>query len=151
MGKRPKHLKKSNTFPSLAKKAHSVTSDPDVQYNCIAFAIGRTDKKIWPEFHPDHYWPPGVFRGDAMASLIKLFESEGYVAAKDGKFIAGTEKIAIYAMASSGRPTHAARQLGPDKWSSKLGSWYDIEHSEKSIAGGDYGDVVLYMQRPKRS
>jgi hypothetical protein len=46
MAQRPKHLKKSNDFPKLAKKDHLITSDRDPYYNCIAFAAGITDKKI---------------------------------------------------------------------------------------------------------
>ena len=67
----------------------------------------------------------------------------------DGSYIEGFEKIAVYAM-SSGRPTHAARQVGPNKWASKLGNWYDIEHTEGAISGGDYGQVVRYMQRQRK-
>ena len=84
MGTRPKHLKKSDRFPNLAKRSNVVTSDRDPRYNCIAFAYGRFDKKIWPSFHIDHYWPSGVPRGDDLTSLINLYASIGYDQCADG-------------------------------------------------------------------
>jgi hypothetical protein len=44
--------------------------------------------------------------------------------------------------------THAARQLPTGKWTSKLGKAEDIEHdSPDDVAGGIYGEVVLFMRR----
>jgi hypothetical protein len=150
MAQRPKHLKKCDRFPRLAKKRNDVASDADPNYNCIAFAIGRTDKKIWPVFHPDHWWPPTVpTQGDPMECLIALFESEGYRRCADGRYVAGVEKVALYAK-PWGTPTHAAKQVGRDRWASKLGNWYDIEHTETAVSGGDYGQIVIYMERRQR-
>lgn len=57
------------------------------------------------------------------------------------------EKIAIF---SIGREfTHVARQLADGRWTSKLGGIKDIAHTLESLTGGDYGDVVGYMQRPR--
>jgi hypothetical protein len=36
------------------------------------------------------------------------------------------------------------------KWKSKLGDWYDIEHTEGAVSSGDYGSIVKYMKRPRR-
>jgi hypothetical protein len=150
MAVRTTRLKKSNHFPRLAKKSNKVTSNPDKSYNCIAYAVGRTDKKIWPSHHPDHYWPPGIDRGngDDLAGLLNLFASHGYVRCVDAAYVEGVEKVAIYTLAS-GRPTHAARQIGANRWASKLGEWYDIEHSEKAVSGGDYGEIAIFMQRQR--
>jgi hypothetical protein len=147
MGQRPKHLKKSNTFPRLAKKRNKVTSNEDKTYNCIAYAAGRTDKKIWPTFHPDHYWPPSVPRADELTSLVNLFSSLGYARCGDGSFEAGFEKVAIYVHPVTGRPTHAARQISPGKWASKLGEWFDIEHTVDAVSGGDYGEMSVFLKR----
>src|SRR4051812_43732089 len=126
---RPKHLKRSDAFPNLIKKAHDVTSDEDPDYNCIAFAYGITNRKYWPNFHPDFAWPDGIPKVETLHAFEKLFESIGYVRAADGKHVAGVEKVAIYT-SSDGRPTHAARQIDSGRWASKLGVWYDIEHNE---------------------
>jgi hypothetical protein len=109
MANRPKHLKKSNVFPRLAKKTNEVTSDADPTYNCIAFAAGRFDKKIWPTFHPEHWWPQDVPRvdKDEMASLVSLFSAQGYTRCESGDYVAGFEKIALFAMTATGRATHA--------------------------------------------
>jgi hypothetical protein len=151
MAQRPKHLNKSNNFPRLAKQSNWVTSDADVNYNCIAFAAGITNRKLWPNFHPDYFWPPGIPRMENLASFIKFYESYGYAKVNDGsggKYVKGVEKIAIYAD-RSGVPTHAAKQVGPNRWASKLGDWYDIEHILGAVSGGAYGEIVTFMQRPK--
>lgn len=148
MAARPKHLKPSKHFPNLTKKSNNVTSDQDKQYNCIAYAAGRTDKKMWPTYHPDYYWPPQLERGpDDLSALIGLFESMGYARCSDGKWEEGFEKVAIYVIPSSGRATHAARQIGPDKWVSKLGEQYDIEHARDAVSGGLYGEMSVYLKR----
>ena len=45
-------------------------------------------------------------------------------------------------------PTHAARQLPNGWWTSKLGPSFDIEHATpEAVAGGVYGDPVLFLSR----
>jgi hypothetical protein len=60
----------------------------------------------------------------------------------------GYEKIAIYTK-PDGRPTHAARQIDSDKWTSKMGQLEDIEHDINSLSGDIYGEPLVYMKRPK--
>jgi hypothetical protein len=148
MPQRPKHLKKSNDFPNLAKRSNKVTSDKDPDYNCIAFAAGITNRKLWPNFLPDYTWPAGIPRSETLDSFERLFESFGYVRCADGSYQDGIEKVAIYTSVV-GRPTHAARQVNRGMWASKLGNWYDIEHIEKAVSGGSYGEISLFMQRNK--
>jgi hypothetical protein len=58
----------------------------------------------------------------------------------------GFEKVALYGLAES--YTHAARQLPDGRWTSKLGNEEDIEHdSPEAVAGGLYGELVLFMKR----
>jgi hypothetical protein len=89
-----------------------------------------------------------VPRVETIDALIKFYETFGYSETPTGEYEEGFEKIAIYATAF-GKPTHAARQVGPTTWASKLGNWYDIEHTKDAVSGGSYGEVVKYMQRPK--
>ena len=67
----------------------------------------------------------------------------------DSSLEAGYEKIAIYV--KDGIPTHAARQLGDGRWTSKLGKYEDIEHDSLDALNGDgygeYGRVALFMSR----
>lgn len=153
MGQRPKHLKKNSDtvrwFPNLNKKNHDVTSDEDPRYNCIAFAAGITNRKFWPTFYPDYYWPPGIPKLEKIEAFIKLYESYGYSVITDGTngtYVPGVEKVAIFATQDS-IPKHAARQIGQDRWASKLGESFDIEHKQNAVSGGQYGFIVVYMRR----
>ena len=113
MGQRPKHIKRSNYFPRLSKKNHSVESDKDGNYNCIAYAAGSTMKKWWPIFRKDAYWPLGVPYSETVDAFIRAFQTLGYVECLDGTFVQDTEKIAIYSNDGTrgGKPTHAAKQV----------------------------------------
>jgi len=146
---RPKHLKPSSAFPKIRKANNDVTSDIDATYNCIAFAAGVTNRKFWPGYHPDYYWPPTIPRLPNIDSFIKLYESYGYAQCADGAFRAGYEKVAIYAT-KDGSPQHAAKQIGPNRWASKLGDSYDIEHATAAVSGGMYGEMVAFLERPLR-
>lgn len=148
MAQRPKHLKKSNEFPKLAKKDHLVTSNFDPYYNCIAFAADITDKKYWPNWHPDYKWLDNIPHAATLDAFIKFYETFGYSGPSNESFVDGVEKIAIFAD-KAGTPTHAAKQVGPNKWASKLGDSYDIEHKRDAVCGGLYGSVAYYMKRPK--
>jgi hypothetical protein len=132
----------------LAKKSNDVTSEEDPDYNCIAFAAGIANRKLWPNFHPDFTWPAGIPRAETLDSFERLFESLGYARCQGGAYRDGFEKIAIYAT-STGRPTHAARQIGRGRWVSKLGVSWDIEHAENAVSGGLYGEIAIFMERRK--
>ena len=45
-------------------------------------------------------------------------------------------------------PTHAARQLGADKWTSNLGELEDVEHASLESLESFYGKVALILGRP---
>lgn len=142
----PKHIKKHPRLPSLNKRNNDVASDDDPQYNCVAFAAGVTNRKWWPVFHPDFYWPPHAPKINSITSFVAAFSTLGYVECDDGAVEKGFEKVAFYVR--DGQPTHAARQMINGKWKSKLGDWYDIEHTEDAVSSGDYGKIEKYMKRP---
>lgn len=134
----------ADTFPRLTDRNHRITSEPDVGYNCIAWAAGKTE----------HWWQPGVFwpvessRDDhGIGALERAFEALGYEECPDGSLEPGFEKVALY---GGGLVyTHAARQLPNGKWTSKLGKAEDIDHdTPDDVAGGLYGEVVQFMKRP---
>jgi hypothetical protein len=149
----PRHLKKSGKFPRLSKTKNRVTSEPDTSYNCIAYACGITNKKYWPTFDPDFYWPPDLPKTETIETFVRLFENRGYQRVSDGskgKYKEGFEKVAIYA-SRGGTPKHAALQKGPNRWASKLGNWYDIEHTIDAVSSGDYGEIVVFLERKLRT
>ncbi len=80
-----------------------------------------------------------------------MFASLGYQKcelAESAELEIGFEKIAIY-VGQNGLPTHAARQQKDGSWTSKLGHWYDIEHSTpEGVQGLIYGTVETIMKRP---
>jgi hypothetical protein len=145
---RPKHIKPSAIFPALKKRNHEVTSDDDPLYNCIAHAAGANNRRWWPTFRPDGYWPPGVPVVETLDAFIKAFATLGYEVCDDGGFENGFEKVAIFT--KDGIPTHAARQIDATNWTSKLGFSYDISHFLDAVGGGPYGAAAKFMKRAKQ-
>jgi hypothetical protein len=131
-------------FPRLTAENHRITSPATPDYNCIAWAAGDTE----------HWWQPGLFWPTTVADddfgigvLEQAYRNLGYEECADGDLESGFEKAALYG--SFLFYTHAARQLADGKWTSKLGRSEDIEHdTPDDIAGGIYGEVVLFMKRP---
>lgn len=143
-----RNLKLERAFSNLGPTDYCVTSDETQQYNCIAWAAGRSDRWWWPD--PQEFWPHGVPRENTIDAFKLAFSRMRYRVCKSSEFEMGFEKIAIYA--KNGEPTHAARQLPNGKWTSKCGGFHDIEHANLECLGGygsyEYGEVVLIMKRP---
>jgi hypothetical protein len=121
------------------------------RYNCIAWSVGRSDRKWWPDRWGVGQWFPNVPRIETVAGFLLGYTSVGYAIAADGTLEAGIEKLALYAkMGPAGDliPTHAAYQLDNGRWTSKLGDFEDIEHFQTgTLDGPQYGSVILYLQR----
>ena len=135
-------------FPNLNNSGYKITSPATIDYNCIAWAAGDTERWWWPDPQDLYYWPAGVPRGETIDAFVKTFETLGYVGCDSTEYENGFEKIALY-VDSSGEPTHAARQIDFDHWTSKLGRIEDIEHSFDGVTGSLYGSVAVIMKRPK--
>ena len=96
-----------------------------------------------------YYWPPNISNEDTVESWAQTFQLHGYQKCDIPDLEPETEKVAIYADAIG--PQHVARQLLTGAWTSKLGRAHDIEHMTlDALAGGEYGEVVLIMKRPRR-
>jgi hypothetical protein len=135
----------SSDFPRLTPVNHRVTSPPDLEYNCIAWAAGDTTR--W--WQPGIYWPVPTPADDyGLGVLEQLFLSRGYAdCSMDACLETGFEKVALYG--GGLLYTHVARQLPTGKWTSKLGGAVDIEHNTPDdVAGGVYGEVAEIMKRP---
>jgi|ERR1051326_100182 hypothetical protein len=136
-------------FPNLSPDNHRLTSNSTNDYNCIAWAVGVSDK--WWDPYPDasYFWPDGIPMDSSLETVCKVFETEGYVITDVEAVETGFEKIAVYG--DKDGFTHAARQLPNGKWTSKLGDWEDIEHDTLAALEGDfYGQAVKLMKRAKR-
>lgn len=135
-------------FPELSEVRYSVTSPKTKEYNCIAWAAGDDEVWWWPDLQNTSYWPPQVQRSETRDSFIKAYGTLGYFVCDNDAYEDGFEKIAIYE--KNGKPEHAARQLEPGTWTSKLGELEDIEHhSLEGLCGDVYGQVAIIMKREK--
>ena len=115
-------------------------------YNCIAWAVGRTDAWWWPAAGSDAYWPEQVPNEETVEAFILAFATCGFEPCDAAEPQPGYEKIALYAR--DGKPTHAARQLSDGKWTSKLGKGPVITHNTpRGVEGPVYGVVYCYLRR----
>ena len=138
-------------LPNLTNENCVVTSPAARRYNCIAWAAGEDFRWWWPDPMQTCYWPD-VPRAATMQSFEAAYQTLGYVRCGDGAFEKEIEKIVLFGGDSVGEviPTHAARQLGSGKWSSKLGPFEDVSHDfPEDVSGPAYGKVVLFMSRPR--
>jgi hypothetical protein len=134
-------------FPGLAKGNYSITSSQSHRYNCIGWAAADTNQWWWPG--PDksqEFWPASVPREETVEAFCSAFASLGYSVCQGENLEPGFEKVAIFSSAI-GEPTHATRQLGSGRWTSKLGKLEDIEHDLHDLVGTDYGVVAVIMKR----
>lgn len=134
-------------FPDIAGGGYSITSPATPEYNCIAWAATDTKAWWWPDINNQYYWPADIPREETLEAFIKAYETLGYETCKSGGYEEEFEKIAIYLNASN-KPTHAARQLGSGRWTSKLGTLEDIEHvTLDGLYGSSYGVAAVFMRR----
>lgn len=133
-----------SAFPRLTADNHRAASPPTVEYNCIAWAAKDTER--W--WQPGTHWPIAAPPGEwGIAVLEGALRALGYEPCDTDRLEVGFEKVALFGDALF--YTHAARQLPDGTWTSKLGKAEDIEHdTPEDVAGGIYGEVVQYMQRP---
>jgi hypothetical protein len=132
-------------FPGLAGTAYRRTSPPDLSYNCVAWAVGESERWWWPDPSGDAYWPTGLSRVESVDAFHALFRQLGFESTDDESSVTGVEKVALFA--NGGKPTHATRQLPNGNWTRKLGSGEDIEHPLRALEGREYGRPAAIYQR----
>lgn len=101
----------------------------------------------WPDALDTSYWPEGAPRQETVAAFVQAYATLGFVTCQSDTLEPGFEKIAIY-VDTSGKPSHAARQLPSGKWTSKLGRSEDIEHLLDGLTNSEYGSVARILKRP---
>lgn len=132
-------------FPNLKTTSYSITSPATIDYNCIAWAAGVIDDWWWPDPLEVSTWPKGIPREETVSAFIAAFQTVGFVPGANECVEEGFEKVALYAL--NGFPKHAARQLPNGRWTSKLGSLEDIEHTLEALDGDWYGTAVQILKR----
>lgn len=144
-------------FPDLAGDANfKILSDRTQEYNCIAWAMGYTDRWVDPYTVPGHWWPNGVERNLSTESLIKAFRHEGFELSDNGNPEEGYSKIVLYKKENVDQWTHAARIVTEDVEYSKFGNAWDCHHSHnvlcntsKGHEASSYGVTYAYMRKKK--
>lgn len=135
-------------FPELRSGTYVVTSEETTDYNCFAWAAGDQERWWGPTQSPSAFWPEGAPRSRTVDAYQAAYAHFGFHPCRDGTLELGIEKIALLAGAA-GTPKHATRQLPSGRWTSKIGSYEDIEHDLETLDGGSYGRVVLFLGRPR--
>ena len=136
------------SFPRLRETGYRITSPASSEYNCIAWAVGGSDRWWWPDPSGVSYWPEEAPRQATIEAFLAAFSTLGFEPCSSELPEAGFEKVAIYVNAQ-GEPTHMARQLGNGGWTSKLGKLEDIEHQFNGLDGSNvYGSVARILRRP---
>ncbi len=129
----------------MTNKNHSIKSPKTDDYNCIAWAYGVSNRWMWPG-DPDSYWPSEATDADILEIVTQLYLDSGFDKCETGELEEGYTKIAIYV--KEDRPTHAAFQIESGRWSSKLGSWEDIEHNTLGVVECEsYGKATIFLKK----
>ena len=133
---------------------------PTKVYNCFGFAV---DSREWwqdpsipgdPEGDPRFYWPENLRDPNNytpwMASYVAAAESLGFEdCGQDSSWEDGHERIAL--IHSRGLFVHAALQVSPTRWKSKLGELSDFEHSLDSIMRAYPAHRIAFLKRERQS
>lgn len=136
-----------NFFPNLGSDDKFKVNSPltDV-YNCIAFAMGLTDRWVDIFAYPGHWWPPIEERSENKDSLVKAFEYMGFEICDNADVEDGYDKVVLFC--KDEKWTHAARIVANGVEHSKFGKGWDAFHGGNNIFhGSDYGDEYAYMKR----
>jgi hypothetical protein len=137
-------------FPHLTAENFVETSPRTDRYNCIAWAASDETRWWWPDALEIYYWPIGIPRENTLEAFVAAYSRLGYDLCEDGSLEEGFTKLALYAglHIGSNAITHAARQLPNGKWTSKLGSCEDIEHTTvEALDGPSYGRAICFLKR----
>lgn len=104
-------------FPDLGDDENfEIQSPQNPIYNCIAWAMGYTDRWVTIEWSdkqspPWYWWPNGVPRDLSPSSLIKAFEAEGFELVGEPTVDSETELVALYKNEITNQWTHASRVI----------------------------------------
>lgn len=136
-------------LPDFVNSRSKITSPETSKYNCIAWAFGSSSKWWWPCDHPDAHWPMDCAGLTVTQAFDAWFNADGWQETQDLAFDPALVKIALFAK-PDGEPTHAARLIATDTWTSKLGHSYDVSHGINELNGPTYGRPIRIYSKPIR-
>lgn len=131
-------------------KLFAITSNKDLLYNCIAWAMGTN--QMWVGTYrnvPWIWWPSTCSLDQSPQSLVDAFTFVGFEICDNNLYEDDYDKVILYEL--NGKWTHAARVLSNDVCYSKFGESWDGHHSNKDdlFDGTIYGHAYTYMRRLK--
>lgn len=103
-------------------------------YNCLAWALGRTDKWLWPQT-------------DTLEAMDRVMQRSAFARRAAAQENEAAAVIALYCRGEV--PTHVALALGGEWWESKLGRGPRIVHRLRAVEGEQYGTVRWFYARLK--
>ncbi len=121
-------------FPNLKEDTNFQILSPQTPvYNCIAWAMGYTDRWVDPYIGPGCWWPDGVIRSYSSDALIKAFEAEGFELSDNELLEEGYAKVVLYKKHDDDLWTHASKLVSADVEYSKFGRSFDGQHSHNVL------------------
>ncbi|MFZ2961201.1 MAG: hypothetical protein WA705_30340 [Candidatus Ozemobacteraceae bacterium] len=143
----PDRIFVKRAFPKISDD-FAVTSPQSPLYNCVAWAAGD-DSRWWePDAQGNYFWPEGIPRDYSIAAYVAAYKTIGYTEISIDDDFKDCEVVAIFE--ADGKGTHAARSVGEDFWTSKLGRSFDIKHRLRDLEGKIYGNLRVIMSRPQK-
>ena len=143
-----------NSFRCLeADKNFFIIGNKTPVYNCIAWAMGYTDR--WVEginyfgyaagqLPPGHYWPDGVRRGENSEDLVNAFIAEGFSIPEKNELEEGYDYVALYHRRTRFlhimKWTHASKIINNEKECSKFGQSFLALHSHNIFSEDNKGE-----------
>ena len=117
-------------------------------YNCVAFAFEIDDRWWWPDKMLTCYWPSEVDREETVDAFLAAFETLGFVPTRQTQYSPMSPRIALFC--KDGRPVHVCREVGADRWVSKLGRAEDVEHDLGGLpAECGYGSLHTILAKER--
>jgi hypothetical protein len=134
----------------------AAASDPSSSYNCFGFALG--DLQWWepPKFidgrlvNDETFWPTSLPADEKVDinAYVEAAKTVGFFESVDCAWEEGLETIMLFFTERNREFQHAAKQVSPGMWASKMGFGSDVTHVIDGIDRIDYGYGRLYMKRP---
>lgn len=117
-------------------------------FNCVGYALDLVNKDIDMFWFRDMYGLDGAKLDHSVNGYAKCFRDYfGYEICDDGQVENGFNKIALYSDTDNDF-THIAKQLENGNWTSKMGTYEDIEHYNlEALSGTLYGKPMLFMRK----
>lgn len=130
-----------------------VTSNFTPIYNCIAWAMGFTDRWVAVVDSTNinvmrgrfTWWPEGIEQSMRPEALKSAFEALGFVACDNYEYEYGYDKSVLYS--KDGKWSHASRIVSNFEEHSKFGESWNAHHGRNKFSGSIYGDAYCCMRR----